>query len=61
MLEKAVGREEFEKEEDLEGRERGENKKQKNPDMWKYWEIEQVQEKGGMRRIGVKPRREGRE
>lgn len=61
MLEKAAGGEEFEEEENLEGGGRGENKKWEDSYTWTYWEREQVPEKGGMRRMGVKQRREGKE
>lgn len=61
MLGKAAGGEEFEEEENLEGGERGENKKREDSDTWTYWEKEQVPEKRGMGRMGVKQRREGTE
>lgn len=47
MLGKAVGRQEFEKKENLEGGETGENKKKEYPNTWKCWEREHVQERDG--------------
>lgn len=37
--------------------ERGGSKKKEYPDTWKYWEREQVQEKGGVRGIWGKAER----